>query len=128
MNNKVYIIVNRESTKALLLWVFSGKDILYITLSYLIVYFPLRTFGDELIALIFAVAFAIITGFLLIDMPDGLSIVDHVKKWYRYNYKEIKEYYYIPHSEIEHTEEIIDQETQDWKEYMSMINRNKNNT
>lgn len=127
MNNKVYIIVNRESTKALLLWVFSGKDILYITLSYLIVYFPLRAFGDELIALIFGIAFAVITGFLLIDMPDGLSIVEHVKKWYLYNYKEIKEYFYIPSSEIKHSEQIVDQETQDWQEYMKMINKNKYN-
>ena len=64
-------------------------------------------------------------GFLLIEMPNHLSILQHIQMWYEYHYKKPKEYFYIPKSQIVKKDVITDEETLEWMEYQEMIQKNR---
>lgn len=125
MWNKLYIIIDKKSVKPLLFWKFSGKDIIIMVIGFCFGYFPVKTFFGDLIGLTTGLALFAILGFLLIEMPNNLSILQHVQKWYEYHYKKPKEYFYIPKSKIIKKEVVTDQETLEWMEYQDMVQKNK---
>jgi len=125
MWNKVYIIIDKKNVKPQFIWKFSGGDIIIMGVGSLLGYFPTRAFLGELIALVIGIAIFVILGFLLIEMPNHLSILQHIQMWYNYNYSSPKEYFYIPKSEMIKKEEVKDQGEQDWLEYQEMIDQNR---
>lgn len=125
MWNKLYIIIDRKSTKPQLIWKFSLKDIVYMCIAFLVGYVPFKIAGDEFAGMLFGTGLFCIMGFLLIDLPDHLSVIEHLKMWYDYEYRKPKEYFYIPESEILKKEEEQDQESMEWFEYQEMIKENK---
>lgn len=125
MWNKVYIIIDKKNVKPQFIWKFSGGDIIIMGVGSLLGYFPTRAFLGELIALVIGIAIFVILGFLLIEMPNHLSILQHIQMWYNYNYSSPKEYFYIPKSEMIMKEKVKDQGEQDWLEYQEMIDQNR---
>lgn len=125
MWNKVYIIIDKKNVKPQFIWKFSGGDIIIMGVGSLLGYFPIRAFLGELIALVIGIAIFVILGFLLIEMPNHLSILQHIQMWYNYNYSSPKEYFYIPKSEMVKKEKVKDQGEQDWLEYQEMIDQNR---
>jgi len=125
MWNKVYIIIDKKNVKPQFIWKFSGGDIIIMGVGSLLAYFPTRAFLGELIALVLGIAIFVILGFLLIEMPNHLSILQHIQMWYNYNYSSPKEYFYIPKSEMIKKEKVRDKGEQDWLEYQEMIDQNR---
>ena len=78
MWNKVYIIIDKKNVKPQFIWKFSGGDIIIMGVGSLLGYFPTRAFLGELIALVIGIAIFVILGFLLIEMPNHLSILQHL--------------------------------------------------
>jgi hypothetical protein len=54
--NKTTIIVDKESVKPILIWKFSGMDCLYMAVGYLVVYYPVKYFFNDLIGLVMGAA------------------------------------------------------------------------
>lgn len=118
MFNKLYIIVERASVKSQLIWKFSGGDVVIMGIGFLIFFTLGRAIGNELIALVLGSAVFVIIGFLLVEMPNHLSILEHIKKCYRYYFKTPKSFFYIP-EEMKRKENDMDEEEEDseWIEF-----------
>ena len=125
MWNKLYIIIDRKSTKPILIWKFSLKDIIYMCISYLVGFVPFKLLENEFAGMILGTGLFCIMGFLLIDMPDHLSILEHLKMWYAYEYKKPKEYFYIPETQIVQAEKEQDDESIEWMKYQEEIKMNQ---
>ncbi|MCF0105627.1 MAG: hypothetical protein HUJ76_04845 [Parasporobacterium sp.] len=124
MRNKVYIIVDKKSVKPLLIWLFSGSDLIVISAGFLAVFYGSKLFVSEIYGLMMALCVAACIGLLLIEMPDHLSILQHLQMWYRYMNSE-KTYYYIPKSEIERIDIIpADNEDEEWIRFREEVERN----
>ena len=94
--NVLTIIIDRASVKPILWWRFSGKDSLTMGAGFLIGFYPTKAVTDDLVGLIAGGVIFILLGILLVEMPNHLSIYDHIKKWYKYKFKDPEAYYYIP--------------------------------
>ena len=125
MWNKLYIIIDKKSIKPMLFWKFSGKDLVWLVIAFTIGFFPCKVLANDLVAIVIGIGLFVITGFLLVEMPDHLSILEHLKMWYDYTYNKPKEYFYIPVSEIKKTTKIEKNESVEWLEYQSMIRNNR---
>ena len=78
------------------------------------------------IGLIMGVAMFALVGVLLVEMPDHLSIIQHIQMWYNYRYKQPKEYFYIPKERTHGTVKTnFDEDSKEWIEYQNMIQENR---
>ena len=125
MWNKLYIIIDKKSIKPMLVWKFSGKDLIWMVIAFTLGFFPCKFLANDLVAIIIGSGLFAITGFLLVEMPDHLSILQHLKMWYDYMYNEPKEYFYIPVSEVKKDTKIEKSESKEWIEYQSMVRENR---
>lgn len=125
MWNKLYIIIDKKSVKPLLIWKFSGKDITIMVMGFCFGFFPFKTLFGDLYGFVAGISLFCMLGFLLIEMPNHLSILQHIQMWYEYHYKKPKEYFYIPKSQIVKKDVITDEETLEWMEYQEMIQKNR---
>lgn len=125
MWNKLYIIIDKRSVKPLLIWQFSGFDIVIMVVSFLIGYVPCRVIFDEFVGMVIGVGLLTIAGVMLIELSNHLSILQHIQMWYRYNFKEPKEYFYIPTTEIYKPIKIVDDEVMQWNDYRETVQRNR---
>ena len=124
--NKTTIIVDKESVKPNLIWKFSGLDCVFMVAGYLVVYYPVKFFFNDFIGLIMGVAMFALVGVLLVEMPDHLSIIQHIQMWYNYRYKQPKEYFYIPKERTHGTVKTNpDEDSKEWLEYQNMIQENR---
>lgn len=126
MWNKLYIIIDKKSVKPILIWKFSGKDLVIMSIAFVIGYFPCTFLFDELVGMVIGSGLFIIVGFLLVELRNHLSILQHIQMWYKYQYKSPKEYFYIPTSEIVETEKNkVSDDSIEWLEYQEMIKKNR---
>lgn len=125
MWNKLYIIIDKKSTKPILIWKLSGQDIVVMVIGFCVGFFSTKLFFNDLIALVVGSAFFIVLGFLLLELSNHLSILQHIQKWYRYRYHSPMEYFYIPKSEIKKEKKQNSIESLEWQEYQDMIERNR---
>ena len=125
MWNKLYIIIDKKSSKPLLFWKFSGKDIVFMVIGFCIGFFPCKFLMNDLVGLVIGGGLFVIVGFMLVEMPDHLNIIEHLKMWYDYTYKKPKEYFYIPISEIKKKTIVESNESIEWLEYQDMIQKNR---
>ena len=78
------------------------------------------------IGLIMGAAMFALVGVLLVEMPDHLSIIQHIQMWYNYRYKQPKEYFYIPKERTHGTVKTnFDEDSKEWIEYQNMIQENR---
>lgn len=124
MFRKLYIIVERASVKSLMFWKFSGGDIVIMGIGFLVFFALGRLLFGEAIGLVFGLSVFIIIGFLLVEMPNHLSILEHIKKCYRYYFKIPKNYYYIPENTRPEVKVNNDFEEED-AEWIAFQNRMK---
>lgn len=127
-NNKIYIIINKDSVKPILFWRFSGSDIVIMVIGFCVGFWPTKAFFGDMIGLLVGASVFIVFGFLLMEMPNHLSILDHIKMFYEYKYKTPHEYFYIPKSRNHVKQNVIDDETLEWNEYQRMIQENRNHS
>ncbi len=126
MWNKLYIIIDKKSVKQILIWKFSGSDIAIMVVAFCVGYFPCQILFNELVGMVLGAGLFITVGFLLIELRNHLSILQHVQMWYKYRYQTPHEYFYIPETEIIKVEENEkSEEALEWEEYQDMVNRNK---
>lgn len=123
MFNKLYIIVERASVKSLMFWKFSGGDVVIMGFGFLVFFAIGRGLFDELVGLVLGLGIFIIIGFLLVEMPNHLSILEHIKKCYRYYFKTPKAYYYIPKDVRTTRSTNVDEEEEDpeWIEFQNRM-------
>lgn len=125
MFNKVYIIVDKESVKPLFIWKFSGSDIVIMVIGFLIGFYGTKAFSEDIYGLIIGSGIAVSIGLMLLEMPDHLSIIQHLIKWYNYRYRQQKVYYYFPKSEISrHDLMPSSSEEEEWINFEETIRRN----
>lgn len=127
--NKIYIIIDKDSVKPILFWRFSGGDIVVMVVGFCIGFWPVKALFGDMIGLLAGMTIFIILGFLLMEMPNHLSILEHIKMFYEYKYKMPHEYFYIPKSIVNRLkQEVVDEETLEWNEYQRMIEENRNHS
>lgn len=125
-SNRFSIIIDKESIKPIWFLGFSGLDVFIMCGGFFIAYYPLKLIFNELVGVAVGIGVFVILGFLLIEMPDHLSIIQHIQMWYSYRFKEPREFFYIPKSEVNKSEkQELDKETLEWMEYKNMIQANR---
>lgn len=127
MWNKLYIIIDKDSIKPLVFWKFSASDLVIMCIGFCFGYFPFKALVGDFVGFCIGVIFFSILGFLFLEMPNHLTILQHLQMFYSYKYKMSKEYFYIPTTEIQKIDkEELDKETIEWNEYQKMIRENRN--
>lgn len=125
MFNKLYIIVERASTKMVIWWRFSIKDMVYIVLGFLAGYSLVNLLFDELYGMIAGLLIAAFLGVLLYEMDNHLSILDHIKKCYLFYFVEPREYYYRPKCVVMNRQNDMRSEDDiEWEEFQRRISEN----
>ena len=80
---------------------------------------------DELYGMLAGTLIAAFLGVLLYEMDDHLSILDHIKKCYRFYFIEPREYYYSPKGVLmEHKEDDRSEDDIEWEAFQQQINQN----
>lgn len=94
MFDKYKIIVDSGKTKEKIFLLFSLKEGFIILGTMIVIYFLLDKLIGGVLPFVIGVGFAIIVGFMFIEMPNHLNIWQHVQLVLNYFMKTPKAYYY----------------------------------
>lgn len=94
MFDKYKIVVDSGKTKEKIFLLFSLKEGFIILGTMIVIYFLLEKLIGGILPFVIGVGFAIIVGFMFVEMPNHLNIWQHVQLLLHYFMKTPKAYYY----------------------------------